>query len=54
MAQEVDYLKLQNSLILSLCNMLLGIERLRKDSLGHCGFPELMLQVGQLMFLIQN
>jgi hypothetical protein len=37
MALEVDYLELLNSLILNLYNMLLEIERIRKEHLGHFG-----------------
>ena len=37
MVLEVDYLELPSSLISSLYNMLLEIERIRKEHLGHFG-----------------
>ena len=37
MAQEVDYLKLPNNLILNRFNMHLGIEKIEKEHLGHYG-----------------
>jgi hypothetical protein len=43
MVPEADYLELLNSLISSLYNMHLEIERTRKELLGHCGLQELML-----------
>ena len=42
MAQEVDYIKLQNSQISNHCNMHLEIEKIEKEHLGHYGLQELM------------
>ena len=38
MVQEVDYIRQQNNLILSLFNMRLEIEKIKKDHLDHYGF----------------
>ena len=40
MEQEVDCLKLLSNLILNQCNMLLEIERIKKELLDLYGFQE--------------
>tara|TARA_B100001121_G_C18308687_1_gene443170 strand:+ start:482 stop:595 length:114 start_codon:yes stop_codon:yes gene_type:complete len=37
MAQEADYTKLPNNLILNLYNTLLETEKIKKERLGHYG-----------------
>jgi hypothetical protein len=43
MVHEAGCIKLQNSQILKLCNMLLEIEKIKKDLSGRYGYQESML-----------
>ena len=42
MGLEVDFIKLLNNLILKRFSMLLGIEKIRKEISGPCGYQGLM------------
>ena len=44
MGLEVDFIKLQNNLILNHFSMLLEIEKIEKELLDHYGLQELMLE----------
>ena len=46
MVQEVDFIKRQNNQILNLFNMLLEIEKIKKELLEIYGSQELILHLG--------
>ena len=54
MVQGVGYIKQLNNQALSLCSMLLEIEKTEKELLGIFGLQELMLPQENLVHRIQN
>ena len=54
MVLEAGFIKPQNNLISNLYNMLLETEKIKKGSLGHCGYLALMLNPDPLGFPIPN